>query len=102
MKHYKVGFSKLYSIKWVLHPNAAEQEKKLDLYLASLVFSEDLEKINNEYVVGGKALLTIEKHEEEERKHRSCEITKENVLANRIFGSACDSPSRYYKSTYIA
>ena len=61
--------TKLYSIKWVLHPNAGEQEKKLDLYLASLVFSKNLEKINNEYVVGGKALLTIEKHEEEERKH---------------------------------
>lgn len=61
--------TKLYSINWVLHPSRDEQEKKLELYLDSLVTSEDLRKVNHEYVVTGKAISTIEKYEEEERRH---------------------------------
>ncbi|MBU0965742.1 MAG: hypothetical protein KKA54_05100 [Proteobacteria bacterium] len=61
--------TKLYSIRWVVHPSAPEQEKRLELHLESLVSSGELDKINREYVVTGKAIQTIEKYEEEERKH---------------------------------
>ncbi|MFT6954663.1 MAG: hypothetical protein ACJAY1_001783 [Glaciecola sp.] len=61
--------TKLYSINWVVHPSADEQESKLELYLDSLVESGELEKVNNEYVVTGKSISTIEKYEEEERRH---------------------------------
>ena len=61
--------TKLYSIKWVLHPEGDQQQEKLELYLDSLVKSEDLKLINNEYVVTANAIRTIEKFEEEERRH---------------------------------
>ncbi|MFH1581599.1 MAG: hypothetical protein ABIC39_05940 [Pseudomonadota bacterium] len=61
--------TKLYSINWVLHPSRDEHQKKLALYLDSLVASEELRKVNHEYVVTGKAISTIEKYEEEERRH---------------------------------
>lgn len=72
-EHQGIGvvglMTKLYSIKWVLHPSASEQQSKLELYLDSLVESGELDKINSEYVVTGKAISTIEKYEEEERRH---------------------------------
>jgi len=40
-----------------------------DDYLDSLVDSGELEKVNNEYVVKGAAISTIEKYEEDERRH---------------------------------
>lgn len=61
--------TKLYSIKWVLHPKSDVQEKKLELYLDSLVKSGDIKKINHEYEVTGTAISSIEKFEEEERRH---------------------------------
>jgi hypothetical protein len=61
--------SKLYSINWVLHPSGDQQQRKLELYLESLVSSGELRKVNNEYVVLGKAISTIERYEEEERRH---------------------------------
>lgn len=61
--------TKLYSIKWVLHPEGDQQQEKLELYLDSLVKSGDLELINDEYVVTGNAIRTIKKFEEEERRH---------------------------------
>lgn len=61
--------TKLYSIKWVLHPTRNEQQKRLELYLDSLVESQDVKKINDQYVVTGKAISTLEKYVIEERKH---------------------------------
>lgn len=61
--------TKLYSIKWVLHPSADEQQEKLELYLDSLVESGELEKINSKYIVTGKSISTVERYEEQERKH---------------------------------
>ena len=61
--------TKLYSINWILHPSGDEQQKKLEFYLESLVMSGELKEINGEYVVTGKAISTIEKYEEEERRH---------------------------------
>lgn len=60
---------KLYSINWVLHPSGDEQKKRLELYLDSLVMSKELQEVNNEYIITGKAISTIEKYEEEERRH---------------------------------
>ena len=61
--------SKLYSNRWILHPKGREVEKKLELYLDSLVETGELNKINTEYVVNGKAIVTIENYEEAERRH---------------------------------
>jgi len=59
----------LYSIRLFLHPSWEVQERKIELYLESLVESKELRKINNEYVVTGTALITLETYEEEERRH---------------------------------
>lgn len=61
--------AKIYSMRLFLHPSWEGQNRKLDLYLESLVSSGELEKINFEYVVTGKAISTIEKYEEDERRH---------------------------------
>lgn len=60
---------KLFSTRLFLHPSFDVQHKKLKLYLDSLVSSGEIEKISNEYVVTGRALSTLEKWEEEERRH---------------------------------
>lgn len=60
---------KLYSINWVLHPSSDYQMEKLELYLDSLTISGELQKVNDAYVVTGKAITTLEKYEEEERRH---------------------------------
>lgn len=61
--------TKIYSMRLFLHPSWELQHKKMDLYLESLVSSGELNKINDEYVVTGKAISTIEKYEEDERRH---------------------------------
>ncbi len=72
-EHDSIGvidlMTKLYSIKWVMHPSSDDQEKKLEIYLDSLVESGDLRKVNHKYVVTGKAISTLERYEEEERRH---------------------------------
>lgn len=61
--------TKIYSMRLFLHPSWEVQHKKIELYLESLVSSGELSKINDEYVVNGKAISTIEKYEEDERRH---------------------------------
>lgn len=61
--------SKIYSTRLFLHPSKDAQQEKLELYLDSLVNSGELERVNNEYVVKGAAISTIEKYEEDERRH---------------------------------
>jgi hypothetical protein len=60
---------KIYSMRMFLHPSWATQEKRVQMYLDSLVASGELNHINDEYVVSGAALSTIERYEEEERRH---------------------------------
>jgi hypothetical protein len=60
---------KLYSMRMLLHPSFDLQHKKLVLYLDSLVSSGELKEVNDQYIVTGKALATIERLEEEERRH---------------------------------
>ncbi len=60
---------KIYSMRLFLHPFWESQHKKIELNLDSLVDSGELKKVGNEYVVTGRAISTIEKYEEEERRH---------------------------------
>lgn len=61
--------TKLYTIKWVLHPEGEDQQKKVEFYLDSLIASGDIKDVNHQYVVNGSAIASIEKFEEEERRH---------------------------------
>jgi len=61
--------TKIYTIRLFLHPSRDAQKKKLKLYLESLIESGELREINNGYVVTGVAISTIERYEEEERRH---------------------------------
>jgi hypothetical protein len=70
----------LYSIKWVLHPDAESEQSKLEFFLDSLVATGELELRNHEYWLTGHALKTLEDSEEDDRRH------VENVkLQRRMF-----------------
>lgn len=60
---------KIYTLRLFLHPSMEQQNKKVQLYLDSLIASEDLVRVNTEYVVTPRAIGTIERYEEEERRH---------------------------------
>lgn len=61
--------AKIYSYRMFLHPSREKQLDRLKLYLESLVSSGELDERNGEYVVTGKAIATLERYEEEERRH---------------------------------
>lgn len=65
---------KLYSVKIFSRPDFLSLHHKITFYLQALKISGDLELINNEYVVTGKAVTTLEIHEENERRHRESVI----------------------------
>ena len=77
--------TKLYSMNWVLHPSADEQQQKLELYLDSLVESGELNNVNHEYVVTGKAISTLERYEEEERRHSEAVKLQRKMVSLTIF-----------------
>jgi hypothetical protein len=58
----------------------------MELYLDSLIDSGELRKINNEYVVTGKAIGTIEKYEEEERRHTEAVKLQKKMFWLTILG----------------
>jgi hypothetical protein len=70
----------IYSMRLFLHPSWEAQSRKMKLYLDSLVQSGDIEKVNDEFVVTGKALNTLERYEEEEQRH-----TEAVKLQRRMF-----------------
>lgn len=72
--------TKIYSMRMFLHPTWEVQHQKVELYLESLVMSGELNKVNEEYVVTGQAISTIEKYEEDERRH-----TEAVKLQKRMF-----------------
>lgn len=72
--------TKIYSMRLFLHSSWGVQDKKMDLYLDSLVSSGELNKINDEYVVTGKAISTIEKYEEDERRHTAAVKLQRGML----------------------
>jgi hypothetical protein len=63
--------TKIYSIKWVEHPDSYSQENKLGFYLDSLVLSGELNKDGAYYFVTPKSILTLEKYEEDDSRYRS-------------------------------
>ncbi len=60
----------LYSSKWIEHPASGTEKRRLELHLDALTDSGDLTKGSNGlYLATGRALRTIEEHEELERRH---------------------------------
>jgi hypothetical protein len=63
--------TRLYSIKWVGHPDGDQQQNKISLYLDSLVDSGELTKNGANYHVTLKAISTLEKYEEDDKRNRT-------------------------------
>lgn len=62
--------TKLYSLKWIVHPQSENQQHKLELFLDSFLISGELKSFNgHEYSVTGKAIATLSEYEEQERRH---------------------------------
>ena len=77
--------TKLYSIRWMNHPSKEDQKRKLNMYLDSLVESGDLLKEKRVYTVLGKAISTMERYEEEERRHvAAVKLQRKMVLLTSI------------------
>ena len=77
--------TELYSIRWASHPDGDKQLELLELYLESLCESGELIKVNDEYVVTGKSLSTLEKDEELERRHQDSVRTQRRVFWLTLF-----------------
>jgi len=61
----------LYTPKWIFHPMREDKEKELQIYLDSFEASGELRRNqNNKYEITGKAIISIEKYEIEERRHK--------------------------------
>lgn len=85
--YYPVGISefdlmiKLHSPRWIEHPHSGREMLKLRMHLDALVASGDLARDNEgqKYIVTGKALQTIEKHETDERRHKDS-VRSQSIL----------------------
>ncbi|MBN1474142.1 MAG: hypothetical protein JW914_05975 [Syntrophaceae bacterium] len=60
----------IYSPMWIEHPDKDSSENKLNLYLDSFVESGEIERDKAKYFVKSKAISTLEKYEEDDRRHR--------------------------------
>jgi len=61
----------LYSLMWIMHPGKDEQEHRLQIFIDSFVESGELKFDGScHYTVTGKAINTLSRYEEEERKHQ--------------------------------
>lgn len=61
----------IYSVWYVLHPQADELREKLTIFLKSFIMSGELTSTSSgNYVVTGKAILTLDQYEQEERRHQ--------------------------------
>jgi hypothetical protein len=76
--------TRLYSMEWVTHPEGDAREEKVRLYLKALVESKDVVKNGTKYCILPQAILTIEKYEEEERRHKK-QINLQRVLVFLTF-----------------
>jgi hypothetical protein len=61
--------TEIYSVKWVEHPDSEFIQHKMNIYLDSLVASDDLQKNGAHYIVTPKAILTLEEYERADRRH---------------------------------
>ncbi len=60
----------MHTIRWITHPNGESVQKRLELYLDSLVDTGELKKVNGDYCLTGHALSLVEERSEQERKHK--------------------------------
>jgi len=70
----------LYSMRWVLHPDSDNQETRIQLFVDSFIESGELSSDGGAYYsVTGKAINTLSKYEEQERRHH-----ENRTLQNRM------------------
>jgi len=62
--------TELYSFRWTAHPAHEARSAEVELQLDSLVVSGDLEKHEITYRATPNSLITLERTDEEERRHR--------------------------------
>jgi hypothetical protein len=62
--------TRIYSMRFWLHPDYEAKQSMFELYLNSLVRSGDVEARDYNYIVTGQALRTLEEYEENELRHR--------------------------------
>jgi hypothetical protein len=75
----------LYSLKWLLHPKGLEQEDKLRLYLDSFVSTGELRKSERAYHITDRAISTLDRYEEQERRHRdNVRLQRQMVLLTLV------------------
>jgi hypothetical protein len=79
--------TRLYSMRWVIHPESDIQYEKLKLYLNALEQNGDLSKVNGKYLVQGKAINTLDRYEEDERRHSEV-VRTQRLIALLTFAIA--------------
>jgi hypothetical protein len=62
--------SDIYSLRFFGHPNREQCQNKLRMYVDSFVESGEVSEIGGGYKVNGKAIVTLEKFQTEERRHK--------------------------------
>lgn len=74
--------TQLYSLRWVMHPENQTQENRLQLFVDSFVDSGELITTDGgySYSVTGKAINTLSKYEEQERRHKENKILQKRML----------------------
>jgi len=62
--------SGIYTLRFFGHPDREQCQNKLRMYVESFVESGELSKIAGSYKVNGKAIVTLEHFQTEERRHK--------------------------------
>ncbi|MDT1012817.1 hypothetical protein RMN64_15485 [Plesiomonas shigelloides] len=63
--------SDIYSLRFFWHPDRENCQNKIRMYIDSFVESGEISKIERmQYKVNGKAIVTLEKYQTEERRHK--------------------------------
>lgn len=78
----------LYGIKVSTHPDFRKEKAKLELYLKSFLESGELKRSNkydNHYALAGKAIVTLEHYEEDERRHTDNVKLQRKIATATIF-----------------
>ena len=70
----------MYSLRFFKNPQRPNIQKKIQLYLDSFVASGELEIKNYRYRITGKAIVTLEQFEIDERRHRDSLKNQRRVL----------------------
>jgi len=71
----------LYSFKWLKHPRGDKEQRLIELYLHSFVETGDLTKKGTMFALNAKALDTLGRYEDEERRHRDSNKIQKHIAA---------------------